>query len=70
MSSTLQRRVSQRGAAGKKPRSQEASVVEHIDDLGYGLEFVLRNREPDVERLKHLSPDVFAGHRAYVCEWL
>lgn len=44
--------------------------MQHVYNFGDGVEFVLRHREPGIERLEHLSPNVFPGHRAYVCERL
>ena len=55
---------------GRSELSQEASIVQHIDDARNDRELVVGHAQPRVERVHHLSADVLAGHRADMRERL
>ena len=53
--------VNERAGATQGSALQQTGVVEHVDDLGYYVQLVLRHMEPYIEGFNHLSPNVLAG---------
>lgn len=49
---------------------QQASVMEHIDDLGYSVQLIGWYIQPCIERFNHLSPNIFARDRTNMSKGL